>query len=152
MPLDRKKLAVLHVGKRRLRIADDDWRALLGRVAGVESSKYLDAGGFTVVMEELERQGFRSTASAKNFGGVDRHFLMATPAQLHKIRTLAAEFFDRTQTEEAADQAVETWLRNRFRVGGLRMLDGARAQQVIGALINMTQRKRAGAAEESTDA
>lgn len=152
MLVDRKKFAVLHIGKTRLGIVDADWRALLGRVAGVTSSRDLDDSGFVAVMSELERLGFRSTASAKNFGGVDRHFSMATPAQLHKIRALAAEFFDRAQNEEEGDKSLETWLRNRFGVGGLRMLDGARAQQVIGALVNMTQRKRAGAAEEVADA
>jgi len=152
MPLDRKKIALLHVGKARLGIGDDDWRALLGRVAGVASSRDLDDFGFQAVMSELERLGFQSTASEKNFGRVDRHWTMATPAQLHKIRTLAAEFFDRAETEDQANQALETWLRNRFRIGGLRMLDGARAQQVIGALVRMNQRKRADAAKESADA
>ena len=152
MPLDRKKLSLLHVGKSRLGIDDDDWRALLGRVAGVASSRDLDDYGFQAVISELERLGFQSTASEKNFGRVDRHWTMATPAQLHKIRILAAEFFDRAETEDEADKALETWLRNRFRVGGLRMLDGERAREVIGALVRMNQRKRAAAAKESVDA
>lgn len=42
MPLSRKQIALIHVAKSKLGIAEDEYRSCLVQIAGVESSKDLD--------------------------------------------------------------------------------------------------------------
>jgi hypothetical protein len=56
--LDRKKLALIHIVKKELGISDPDYRCLLRRVAGVESSKDLDDAGFRTLMRFFVRSDY----------------------------------------------------------------------------------------------
>jgi len=56
--IDSKKISLIHLAKKNLAMTDDDYRALLLRAAGVESSTCLDAVGFAAVMVEFGRLGF----------------------------------------------------------------------------------------------
>ena len=56
--LDRKKLALIHIVKKELGISDRDYRCLLRRVAGVESSKDLDEAGFRTLMRFFVRSDY----------------------------------------------------------------------------------------------
>jgi hypothetical protein len=48
--MDRKKLALIHIVKKELGISDRDYRCILGRIAGVDSSKELDEAKFRKLM------------------------------------------------------------------------------------------------------
>jgi hypothetical protein len=56
--LDRKKLALVHIVKKELRIADKDYRCLLKRIAGVESARDLDEAGFRRLMRFFVRSDY----------------------------------------------------------------------------------------------
>jgi hypothetical protein len=56
--LDRKKLALIHIVKKELGIGDLDYRCLLRRVAGVETSKDLDEAGFRTLMRFFVRSDY----------------------------------------------------------------------------------------------
>lgn len=56
--LDRKKLALIHIVKKELGISDEDYRCLLRRIAGVESSKNLDEAGFRKLMRFFVRSDY----------------------------------------------------------------------------------------------
>ncbi len=56
--LDRKKLALIHIVKKELGISDPDYRCLLKRIAGVESSKGLDEAGFRKMMRFFVRSDY----------------------------------------------------------------------------------------------
>ena len=56
--LDRKKLALIHIVKKELGISDPDYRCLLKRIAGVESSKALDEAGFRKMMRFFVRSDY----------------------------------------------------------------------------------------------
>jgi hypothetical protein len=56
--LDRKKLALIHIVKKELGISDEDYRCLLMRIAGVESSKNLDEEGFRKLMRFFVRSDY----------------------------------------------------------------------------------------------
>jgi len=56
--LDRKKLALVHIVKKELEISDPDYRCLLRRIAGVESSKDLDEAGFRKLMSFFVRSDY----------------------------------------------------------------------------------------------
>jgi phage gp16-like protein len=145
--VSRRKIALIHVAKAQLGLDDDDYRALLGRVAGVASSRDLRSADFDRVMAELERLGFRSSAAGNDFGR-NRHWSMASGRQLAFIRNLWREFTEGHGT----DASLDKWLRNHFGVGALRMLDGAKAHKVIAALLAMKERKRDGDDAEGDDA
>ncbi len=82
MPISNQQKAVIHVAKSQLHMADEDYRALLLRVGGINSSADLDEPGFEAVMAELERLGFRKVRSHAQAG---RREGMATPKQVGKI-------------------------------------------------------------------
>ena len=56
--LDRKKLALIHIVKKELGISDQDYRCILRRIAGVDSSKDLDEAGFRKLMCFLVRSDY----------------------------------------------------------------------------------------------
>ena len=56
--LGRKKLALIHIVKKELGISDPDYRCLLKRIAGVESSKELDEAGFRKMMRFFVRSDY----------------------------------------------------------------------------------------------
>jgi hypothetical protein len=58
MPIDNKKLAVIHIVKKELSLRDDEYRDILARVAGVESAKELNDRGFRKLMRFLVRSPY----------------------------------------------------------------------------------------------
>jgi phage gp16-like protein len=134
MPIDRTKIALLHVGKARLGMDDDAWRSMLRRAAGVSSSTDLDDAGFDLVMQEFRRLGFISTAAARNFG--ERRG-MASDEQVYLIRKLWAEY----TAGEGTDASLGHWLERTFKVSALKFLDDRRASRAIDALRAMVARR-----------
>ena len=124
--LTRKQLGLLHVAKKRLGLTDDDWRALLMRVAGVESSRDLDAFGFAPVMDVLRHLGFTSDFAKANLGGRPG---WATAGQVAIIKRMWSELHDGA----VDDAALDRWIA-RFGVSSLRFVDQPTASKVIGAL------------------
>jgi phage gp16-like protein len=55
-------LRLLHVGRRELGLEEDDWRAILRRVAGQDSLRAMSDGQRQAVLDELKRLGFRPRA------------------------------------------------------------------------------------------
>ena len=59
-----KETRLIHTARRALFMSDDAYRALLKRIAGVESSKNLNPLGVARVLREFERLGFKPVAGA----------------------------------------------------------------------------------------
>lgn len=142
MPLDRKKIALVHLGKARLDMDDSAYRSMLGRIAGVASSRDLTGEGFRLVMEELKRLGFTSDASKRNFG--ERRG-MASDAQVHLIRELWGQY----TSGEGTDASLGHWLERTFKVSALKFLDDRRASRAIDALKAMVSRRAQQAVHEA---
>jgi len=134
--LNRTRTGLIHVAKRALKLADDDYRAILRRVAGVGSARELDELGFHDVMAEFERLGFRSTWR-KQTGG--HRAGMATPSQVRFMVRLWCDY--RGEDDEAGFRA---WLERFYRVSDARFVTADAANGVITALKIMARRKRAG--------
>lgn len=134
MAIDKKKIGLIHVAKTRLRLADEDYRMVLLRAAGVESSLELDDFGFNQVMGAFARLGFKSDFAERNFG---ERIGMASPQKVDSIRRLWAEFTDGTGTEAQLGK----WLHRQFKVDSIRFLDPATANKADGALRVMCKRK-----------
>lgn len=140
--IDSKKIAMIHLAKKRLNIADDDYRALLLRAASVESSKDLDAVGFAAVMDELGRLGFESTAASEKRKEPYRQGNHATYAQRSLIRRL-------WQTYKGSDdiEGLRRWLTRQFKVSDPRFLDQETTRKVIAALNNFKPKAQAEASK-----
>ncbi len=136
--IDRKKIGLIHLAKKRLSMTDDDYRALLLRTAGVESSKDLEAPGFAAVMVEFERLGFVSTSASEKRKEPYREGSHASYAQRSLIRRL-------WQTYKGEDDAagLRRWLQRQFKVSHPRFLDQETTRKVICALKNFKPKEQA---------
>jgi len=56
--MDRKKLALIHIVKKELGLADRDYRCILERVAGARSARDLDEAGFRRLMSYFVRSRY----------------------------------------------------------------------------------------------
>src|SRR4051812_896355 len=115
MSIARAKLAVIHVAKSQLSMAEEDYRALLQRAAGVASSTKLDLGGFTAVMAEFERLGFRNT---KGHSQASHREGMASPAQIGRIRALWKSYVG-----EDNETSLGHWLEKHAHCSHVRFLE-----------------------------
>jgi hypothetical protein len=129
MSISKERKAVVHVAKYQLQMADEAYRALLARAAGVTSSVQLDERGFEALMAEFERLGFRSMKSRAQPG---RRAGMATPPQLAKIHGLWKEY-----SGHGDDLKLGHWLERHFSVSHSRFLEGWRAGKCIAVLEKM---------------
>ncbi|MFI8609477.1 gp16 family protein [Pseudomonas sp. NPDC077649] len=68
MSISKGVLSKIHIAKGQLGMDDDSYRALLRRVAGVESAKDLNTRQAGRLMVELERLGFKPKPSSKAAG------------------------------------------------------------------------------------
>ena len=56
--LDRRKIALIHIVKKELKIGDEEYRCILKRIAGVESSRDLDENKFRKLMYFFVRSDY----------------------------------------------------------------------------------------------
>ena len=139
MALDRKQLSLIHVAKKQLHLEDVDYRAILLRFGGVESSADLDRAGFLRVVDAFARLGFRSDASTKNFG---ERAGMASSSQVALIRKLWVEY----TAGEGTDKTLGKWLERTFKVTSLRFVASDVAPKAITALKAMKEKRTEAAA------
>lgn len=114
--LDHKKLAVIHIVKRELNLADHEYRDMLEEVAGVRSARDLDEEGFGRLM--------RSFARSKHYQ-VNKHAL--TLRQKLFINHLVADL--------GWDQGhLRNFLKKYYKKGAVAALNKKEASKVIVAL------------------
>ncbi|MGS4946972.1 regulatory protein GemA [Meridianimarinicoccus sp. RP-17] len=133
MPLSTKQLALIHVAKAKLGITEDQYRACLVQIAGVESSKDLDRGGFEALMGFFEYMGFKPLNPRGAVYGDRPGF--ASSAQVQLIRELWFEY-----TGGGQDDTLNKWLLRTFKVSSLRFLKMEQARKAITALKAMKTR------------
>ncbi len=137
MSLTAKQSRLLHVVRRQLGLADDDYRAILWQEAGVESSKDLDAWGLEAVLRRFEALGFEPTAGApRNAPELGWRLGMASPGQVAFIRSLWRQY----TKGEGDDRSLGKWLERTYKVSALRFLTYKDAGRAITALRAMVRR------------
>ncbi len=137
MPLTGKQRGLIRVAVAQLGMTDDDYRALLRNVCGVDSSTQLDNFGFDNLVVELVRRGFSRTRPKKGFGN---RAGMASEAQIATIRSMWGRF---AGSEDA--EGLRTWLERTAKATDLRFLDQVAAGKAINGLRAMIARKAAAA-------
>jgi hypothetical protein len=122
--------------QRQLKMSDEDYRALLRRVAGVSSSTELTQTSFALVMDEFARLGFISTKRHEAAMQSSRAPWAASYAQRIKI----AAMWDAWKGEHDPE-GLRRWLDHHYGVSDLHFLSAAKAQKVIGGLTKFKPRK-----------
>lgn len=135
MTLPSAKLRLLQVGRKRLALSEEDYRAILERFGGCTSAKSLNQRGFEAVMDHFRDLGFTSNARAATYGERPG---MASPGQVALIRRLWTE-----AVENPTEPALNAFLSHHAKVAALRFLPAEKAAGVITALKAMRARPRA---------
>ncbi len=89
MSITKATLSKIHIAKQQLRMDDDIYRGLLGRVAGVRSAKDLNTRQASAVLLEFERLGFKPAPSPKAKG--KPHNFNKLPAEIEVIEAQLAD-------------------------------------------------------------
>ncbi len=138
---------LIHLARRQVGPHDEaDWRALLMRVAGVESIKQLDDAGFDRLMDHFRSHGFVSDKRQQAYNRADRGD-MASAGQIAKIR----ELWDACTGGGGTDGGLRTFVKNRTRASDLRFVDRNRAHVLITALTAWKERNENRAAGAPRD-
>lgn len=133
-PLDPAKVHLVQVARKRLGLADEDYRNILMRVGGVSSSRDLTMETFRELMDIFAKLGFQSDANRTNLG---RRPGFATAGQVAAMRRLWADYTEGTGTETQLGH----WLERTWKVSALRFLPEKDARNAVIVLKNMVTRK-----------
>lgn len=137
MTITPNQLKLFWFAAKKLRLSDAAVRVALVQIAGVESSKDLDADGFAAMLGYFEWLGFRpGRARGEDYG---RRPGMASFAQMELIRDLWHEY----TRGEAGEAELTKWLVRSWGISSLRFLDATTARKAITALKAMKQRNAA---------
>jgi phage gp16-like protein len=128
--ISTNQIALVHVARNRLGMAEEDYRALLRREAGVDSAAELDAAGLDAVMRAFKALGFepRTPAGDPPARGHNR----ASAQQIAAMREAFAAYIGRND-----DRALRTWLQKKFNVSHPRFLEAAEAGKAVAVLKRM---------------
>lgn len=124
------------IAQKRLSMTDADYRALLQRVAGVQSATKLTQAGFSLVMDEFARLGFISTARHEAALHETRAAWTASPAQRSKIVSLWDAYKDQPDPD-----GLRRWLEHHHGVSDVRFCSAEKARKVIGSLMKFKEKQ-----------
>ncbi len=134
--LSPKKIALLHVARKELGLSEEEYRAILLRQGGCDSSADLDEIGFERAIAYMTALGFRSNWTKRTFGNRPG---MASPAQIGLMRKLWTDYHGPDDSEAG----LNAWLSKYHKVSALRFVTAEKANAIMGALRKMAERKQA---------
>jgi hypothetical protein len=137
MTITTRQIRLIKVACRALGLTDEEYRASLVHLAGVESSTQLDHAGFEALMGFFEWKGFKPlVAKGPSYGNRPG---MASFAQIELIRAVWVEY-----TQGKGDEgSLNKWLERCFKVSSLRFVTKEAAPKAITALKAMKARAAA---------
>lgn len=128
---------LLHFARKQLGLSEDEYRGILLKLAGVDSSADLTQAGLDRVLAYFEHLGFTPLRTVGTYYG--RRKGMATPRQVQFIRDMWARWTGGTDWA-----ALDAWLNRSFGVTALRFADAETAGKAITALRAMTHQPAPG--------
>lgn len=127
--IDRSLQVAIQVGRRQLRLEDDDYRALLRRHGNVDSSKDLSDQAAQAVLLELRSKGFRDGIK----GGSRRRSMAQQPAA-KKARAIWLALWNLDETESGSEASLNAFARGITGKADLRFCAGTELNQVVEGL------------------
>ncbi len=122
-------LKKIQIARRELRLEETDYRALLKRVAGVDSARLLGDRGADAVIAEFKRLGFKPKASTR------------PPAERADLRKIYA-LWGALHAGPLDREALRKWVLGRFGVAAPEFLKPGAAQDAIEQLKAWQKRVR----------
>ena len=132
-PHRRGMIAKIHVAKKQLNIADDDYRQILLDEAGVMSSAAASDSGLAKVLDRMKSRGFKPKGK---HGG-------AKPADhpsARKARALWLSLYQLGAVKNPAEQALEGFAKRQLKVEAMQWANEAYCYRLIEALKAMAER------------
>lgn len=136
----RSDLAKIHIGKTQLGMSEEDYRAMLRSVAGVDSAKDLSAKGTAKVMAHLRRLGFKPTPVQPQGQRYSRP-VTANDPQSTKARALWLYGAEVGAVRDASERALGHFAKRITGVDLLQFADGEQMEHVIEAIKALIVRK-----------
>jgi len=129
--ISKTHIAQIKIAQNSLSMVEADYRVLLKRTAGVDSSTKLNLEGFAAVMAEFNRLGFESTAQAEKRRQLDRAPGHVSYAQILKMQRLWDQW-----KGESDKPGLICWLKKKWDVENPKFMSDELAAKAIGALAN----------------
>jgi phage gp16-like protein len=129
----RALLATVHIARKQLGMVEDDYRAVLRRVAGRGSAKDCDNLQLGRVLAEFERMGFQSVARS-------RRRVPAASAVARKARARWISLGQLGAIEDASEERLESFGRRQVGVDRLQWADEREGFRLIEALKAIAER------------
>lgn len=127
-------LSKIHVARAQLGLADADYRALLARVAGVDSAARLDARGRVAVLDEFKRLGWAPRVNGAAKG-------KASPkAHVRKVFALWGALERAGLLRDASRKALDAFVQRQTGVASVEWLTPEQATKVTEGLKAMLAR------------
>lgn len=120
------ELAKIHIAKAQLGMADDEYRALLKTLGGVNSAADLSWEGRQKVLDHFKRCGFRGKAKPIR--------PKVSEGQLEKIRGLWADLDAAGALRNDSPEALNAYSKRMTRIDQIEWITSAQAAQLIEAL------------------
>lgn len=133
----RGMLAKVHIAKKQLGLADDDYAAVLIRVTGHDSAGKCNQAELEAVLRAFERQGFTTKAKApgaKRAGGAADH-----PAA-RKARAMWISLGLLGAVRDTSEKALETFARRQLGCDRLQWANQGQVYKLVEALKAMAER------------
>jgi phage gp16-like protein len=140
--ISRQTTAAIKIAQKSAGLADDDYRTMLKRVAGVDSSTKLDAGSAGRVLEELDRLG------AKPWPKASRRPMASQPLA-RKARAIWLMLHNLDQLESGSEKALNAFAKRITGKDDMTFSDNAELNKVVEALKAWSL--RAGVSAETAD-
>lgn len=129
----RPTLQVIQIAKRQLRLDDDDYRAMLLREGGVDSSTKLDADGARRVMAWFDNHGFDRTDKRRGTAADRRPIVL-------KARALWISLYQLDEVGNRHDKALDAFAKSITGKDTLRFATNGEAAKVVEALKSWAER------------
>lgn len=129
----RLLIAKIHLAKKEMGLVDDDYRAILIRIAGRTSSKDCTIADLRAIVEELKRLGFQPRPARGRSGGRASPKPADHPTA-RKARALWISLHQLGAIDNPSEQALEAFARRQLGVERLQWANQSLAYKLIEAL------------------
>ncbi len=134
----RGMIAKIHVAKKQLAIADDDYRQILLDEAGVMSSADASDSALAKVLDRLKSRGFKPLPPKKGKHGGPKP---ADHPSARKARALWVSLYQLGAVKNPAEQALEGFAKRQLKVEAMQWANEAYCYRLIEALKAMAERE-----------
>ena len=142
-PAARGMLAKLHIARKELGLAEDDYRAVLLRATGKSSAKAMSLAELDAALTEFGRLGWTPTVATRSGSDLKAGRGAPRPADhpsARKARSLWISLYNLAAVRNGSEAALEAFAARQLRVERMQWADQAKCYKLIEALKAMAER------------